>query len=508
MLITDHGIFYDDPNTLFLANFVALISGTIWLLACSAYGLPVSTTHTVVGCLVGVGLATGDMSIIDWKYIYTTIFYWILSPLLAMILGCVLFVTVRHFILRNEFPLKVVGIYLWVCTFCLCTVFALFFIFKNPSTKKFASDNVGEALGIGLAVGFGGMLILTPLFGWIGHNSWQGKAELPLSYRMTAFTCFLKTPEQRSLIKTKQAIVSSSTKTASEENMTMSSLEENDAKVHKKSDSSSSDNGVSKLGTRLNFSIKTSTRLQLNEIDELGAGEQDYSGVKGKIKKKWRNMPWFIDLGKDALMDDLVAAAQDEKAEKFDKNVEKYFASLQILSAIVSCIVHGSNDVANAVAPFGSMYAMYVNNGMEMDGYESPEWILALGGCSIALGVLFLGHKVIQNIGMKLVKITPARGFCIELSMATVMVIGSMAGMPLSSTHCQVGSTIGVGLVDKHSDLIKSKRNLYGFINTKAVNGKLILKIIVAWIATLLCSAGLSAMIFCFGAYSPYIPLD
>merc|ERR1712150_59031 len=110
-------------------------------------------------------------------------------------------------------------------------------------------------------------------------------------------------------------------------------------------------------------------------------------------------------------------------------------------------------------------------------------------------------------MGMKLVKITPARGFCIELAMASVMVIGSMSGMALSSTHCQVGSTIGVGLIDKHQDMKPSKRNLNGLINTKAVNGKLIIKIIIAWIATIVFSASLSAALFCFGAYSPYIEI-
>ena len=51
-------------------------------------------------------------------------------------------------------------------------------------------------------------------------------------------------------------------------------------------------------------------------------------------------------------------------------------------------------------------------------------------------------------IGVKLSKITPSRGFCIELGSALIVITGSRLGIPLSTTHCQVGATVGVGLCE------------------------------------------------------------
>jgi len=66
----------------------------------------------------------------------------------------------------------------------------------------------------------------------------------------------------------------------------------------------------------------------------------------------------------------------------------------------------------------------------------------------MVLGLAVYGHKVITAIGVKLAKITPSRGFSIELSASMLIIIGSKLHIPLSSTHCQVGATVGVAALD------------------------------------------------------------
>ena len=66
----------------------------------------------------------------------------------------------------------------------------------------------------------------------------------------------------------------------------------------------------------------------------------------------------------------------------------------------------------------------------------------------IGLGLLIYGYKITYAIGEKLCKITPSRGVAIELSSALVIITGSRLKIPLSTTHCQVGATIGVGLLE------------------------------------------------------------
>ena len=80
-------------------------------------------------------------------------------------------------------------------------------------------------------------------------------------------------------------------------------------------------------------------------------------------------------------------------------------------------------------------------------------WILALGGCGMTLGLATYGYKIINAMGVKLTGITPSRGSCIELGAALVIIYGTGQGWPLSTTHCQIGATVAVGLFEGTSGI-------------------------------------------------------
>ena len=65
-------------------------------------------------------------------------------------------------------------------------------------------------------------------------------------------------------------------------------------------------------------------------------------------------------------------------------------------------------------------------------------WILAAGGVGIVIGLATWGYRVMATIGQNLAKVTPSRGFDIELGAAMTVVMGSKLGLPLSTTHCKV----------------------------------------------------------------------
>lgn len=89
------------------------------------------------------------------------------------------------------------------------------------------------------------------------------------------------------------------------------------------------------------------------------------------------------------------------------------------------------------------------------------------------------GYKIITAIGVKLTAITPSRGYCIELGSALVVIYGTSQGWPLSTTHCQIGATVGVGLCE----------------GRKGVNGNVLGKAIFGWFITLVVCGVSAAML-------------
>ena len=121
---------------------------------------------------------------------------------------------------------------------------------------------------------------------------------------------------------------------------------------------------------------------------------------------------------------------------------------------------------------------------------EDSYWILGLGGLGITLGLLIYGYKITHAIGTKLCKITPSRGVAIELASALVIITGSRLKIPLSTTHCQIGATVGVGALENPK-------------SCEGVNCKIFFKTAIGWIITCLI-VGLTAALFTAqGIYSP-----
>lgn len=182
----------------------------------------------------------------------------------------------------------------------------------------------------------------------------------------------------------------------------------------------------------------------------------------------------------DSLQTNATVGGIHERVTRHDARTEELFKYVQVFTAIVDSYSHGANDVANAMGPFIAVYMTWKNGAVVSKNAVGDDmyWILAIGGVGIAVGLSTYGYKIMKAIGVKLTAITPSRGFCIELGAAFVIIFGTGQGWPLSTTHCQVGATVGVGL----------------FEGVQGVNGWVLGKTVFGWVITLVV-VGISAAI-------------
>lgn len=96
----------DTPEILIFGMLGSLLAAGTWLLVASIFGWPVSTTHSIVGAIVGFGAVGIGMDAVHWSRIGTIVSSWVVSPVLAGGIAYALFMSVQALILNTEAPLK------------------------------------------------------------------------------------------------------------------------------------------------------------------------------------------------------------------------------------------------------------------------------------------------------------------------------------------------------------------------------------------------------------------
>lgn len=300
--IVDPTNFQAEPMVLVYGLLAALIGSGLFLQLATHFGLPVSTTHAIVGAMVGFGIVSTGFGGVKWLTVWNIVLSWVISPIGGGIVAFATFRIIQRKVLENSLPLLM--------------------------ARKVVPVFVGlTVMVVGLSVVYKGMKNL--------------HLNMPLS----------------------EALV--------------------------------------------------------------------YSFILGIISY----IIVRFSMNRDT---------EGKRSEQINK-VEGSFKFLQIFTAGYVAFAHGANDVANSIGPLAGIWSIYKSGIVGLQA-EVPYWILLLGGTGIIIGLAVLGYKVIETIGSKITAMTPSRGFSAEFSAASVVLIFSKLGMPVSTTHTLVGSVIGVGL--------------------------------------------------------------
>lgn len=188
--------------------------------------------------------------------------------------------------------------------------------------------------------------------------------------------------------------------------------------------------------------------------------------------------------------EDAAVASIHHNAEVFDVHTEKIYQYLQVFTACCVAFAHGANDVANAIGPFSGIYTTFQTYAVPTGSAQTEKWIFAIGGVGIVLGLMTYGYNIIMQLGVKMLKLTPSRGFSVELAAGLTISIASFFGIPVSTTQIIVGCEMGCGLVE----------------NVKTgINFPILLRTCLGWIWTILLALAFTAALFSAGAYAPSI---
>lgn len=127
-----------------------------------------------------------------------------------------------------------------------------------------------------------------------------------------------------------------------------------------------------------------------------------------------------------------------------------FFQKAQVLGGAAMSFMHGAQDGQKFMGVL--MLGVFLANGSEETGNVAlPIWMMILCSCLMALGTSLGGYKIIKSVGMDMVKLNTYQGFSADLGAAVSLLVASLTGIPVSTTHTKTASIMGVGATKRLS---------------------------------------------------------
>ena len=149
--IIDTDLLANDPNTLVYGMLASLLAAAVWLTIASRFGWPVSTTHSIVGAIVGFAVVAIGFDAVHWREVGSIAVSWVVSPVLAGTTSFLLVLSVRRLIFNKDDPEKYARRYVPVYIFATALVIALVTLLKG---LKHVGLDISPAAGVGYALMF------------------------------------------------------------------------------------------------------------------------------------------------------------------------------------------------------------------------------------------------------------------------------------------------------------------------------------------------------------------
>jgi len=504
--IIDITRFDNQPAVLMLAMGCAEIGSATWLMIATKLGMPVSTTQTIVGALIGVGFAT--QASVTWEWTGGSVSQvaasWVIAPVIAACFAALIFLTLKYAVLERKdsfkWAMRLIPLY-----FALTAgILALFITVEAPGSDLDALG-AGTAVGIILGVFFFALIVcyvfFIPFFErkLVKQDPRLRAWHIPMGPLLKKDNVKLYWPGKgEEWVKDYYADANGNVHAGTWREQNRLGASSNGHDVVTPTDSSVNSAHDSEKKVRSEDDNEAAILESAANTPALAAAKKGYVAPYDRWIVPVKEMSWFnpkklSNYFKFILLrgvkidvishDSAMLRAVHARANRYDVRIEHMWTYCQVASAILMSIAHGSNDIANAVGPLAAVYATY-NSGEVATRSPTPVWILVIGGVMLGLGFWFMGYHIVRALGNKITQMSPTRGFAIELGAATTVLFASRLGLPVSTTQCLTGAAVGVALMN---------------FDLSAVNWRQVAFIFMGWVLTLP-SAGLISGLLCLMA--------
>ena len=161
--IVDSSLLVGSPELLVYGMLASLLAAGTWLLVASRNGWPVSTTHSIVGAIVGFAAVGIGVDAVQWNQVVTIVISWVVSPLTAGFIAFLIYMSVQRLILRHEDPLqrakRYVPVYIFLAAFTIVLVTVLKGL-KHVGLDLSLTNSYLFAIGVGAAIAVVGAIAI------------------------------------------------------------------------------------------------------------------------------------------------------------------------------------------------------------------------------------------------------------------------------------------------------------------------------------------------------------
>jgi sodium-dependent phosphate transporter len=506
--------FQDAPSVLMMGMLCALIGSSTFLTIATRFGLPVSTTHCIIGGIIGVGFATVGANGVDWSWggVSQVFAAWAIAPCISACFGAILFLFTKYGVMKSKNPLKMGMIMVPIFYTLTSGILTMLIVWKGAASLDLddwgTAPTVGTIFGVAGAVALLACIFILPyLHVKLVREDWKLRQ---LDILKGPF--LLRRPSAGPIPAGHELVIDYYHGHATKEELATSAhTGETRSDLESSRDGAPSDSeGATDEKTGTVYGRQASIVAAVPAVSEPATPIVRKWYEPAQL---WQSFKWtffrgvMIDIvaeqshggtNEPKFLQRLLVGKNLEKkhaiVEHYDLKVEHLYSFLQVMTAATASFAHGANDVSNAMGPLSAIYQIWQTNTTAEDS-DVPIWVLVFGGAAISIGLWTYGYNLMRNLGNRITLHSPSRGFCMELGAALTVVMATRLALPVSTTQCIIGATVGVGLCAG---------------DYKAINWRMVAWSYGAWFVTLPATAVISGVImaFCINAPSFAAPLN